>query len=330
MAPIEFDRRKKRTVLLENSLTPAEIAKLIEDDPAGELQFELRSLLESGQAPVGYVRQVWSKNGHYYTANKGARSLVVVFCGAGEWPGIPTSYFLQALRDDLYDVLVLQDPLRLHFDRGVCGQGSLLDLTRSIEAFGRTNNFTEIITYGSSMGGFPALRAGILLNATRAISIGGRYAWHVGRLIRNEATPGAFDLLCPCFSACGTQLVTVVGRRNEKDVSSSDILQRTLPRCVALRINTKRHSVAGFFLRAGLLRLFFACLFEYWNDVALRSHLLTYVEEAAIHIHRLQAGKRGQHERQLETIYGSTSWRLTKPLRVLDLALRRLKGDPRG
>jgi hypothetical protein len=331
MAPIEFDNRKRRTVGLENSLTPAEIARLIEGDPAGDLPFELRSVFESGQTPVAYVRQVWSENATFYTANKGARSLIVVFCGLRDWPGIPTSYFLQTLRDDLYDVLVLQDPLALHFDRGISGHGSLLELSRSIGAFAEANGHTEIVTYGASMGGLPALRAGILLKADRAISVGGRYPWNVGRLSQNkEAASRAFDLLCPCFADSATQLVAIAGTRNEEDMKALEVLQQTLPACLGIKINTRRHSVAGFFLRAGLLPLFFACLFEYWHDVPVRSRLLALVEAAALHIHRLQATKREQHERQLQEIHESTTGWLTKPLRGLDVAMRRLKGANRG
>jgi len=282
MAPIEFDRRKARTKRLEDDLTPAEVARLIRDDNDGQLRFTLRSLLESGQAPVSYVRESWSEDASYFTANRGATGLVVAFCSAVHRLGVPVSYFLQTMREDLYDVLVLRDPRKLHFDAGVQGLGSFLEVMHRIKTFAEVKGFREIITYGSSMGGYPALRAGLLLKANRAISMSGGYCWHVGRLIRKTKTGRAFDPLCPCFAPTTTELVAVIPSRNEKDVRAFEILQRTFPKCVAVKINAEVHTLPTFFYRVRLLRLFHACLFEYWND-PVRSELLTLVEQAAIH-----------------------------------------------
>ena len=152
MAPIEYDRRKQKTRIADDILTPAEIAEIIRNDPAGEFQYELRSMLESGQAPASYVRQAWSQHALYYTANRGARSLIVAFASAVNRLGVPISYFLQTLREDLYDVLVLQDPRKLHFTRGVSGLGSFVDVIRRIESYAEANGFTEIIQHGGISG----------------------------------------------------------------------------------------------------------------------------------------------------------------------------------
>ncbi|HXG79344.1 MAG TPA: hypothetical protein VNJ31_08420, partial [Methyloceanibacter sp.] len=298
----------------------------------GAMQVAIRSLLESGQTPVGYARQSLSDCAHYYAAGKGARSMVVLFSGLTRRPGVPISCFLQSLRDDLYDVLMLQDPKKLHFDSGVPGFGSsFLELARRIEAFAETKGYTEIITYGVSMGGYPALRAGILLGAKRAISIGGTYVWHVGRLIRNEPTSKAFDLLCPCYADTKTELVSVVAAKQKNDLRALEILQATFPKCVAIKVNTDQHVVVAFFLRTHLLRLFHACLFEYWHDTTVRSGLLAIAEDAANHIQWIEMRGSPNHKRQvnvlqqrLEQIQRSLSWRLTKPLRDVGSALRRL------
>jgi hypothetical protein len=107
MAPIEFDRRKIKTKL-DDSLVPAEIAQLIKDADQEELPFAIRSLLATGHAPVRFVSECWSEDANYYTANRGARSLIVAFCSGANRLGVPISYFLQMLRDDLYDVVVLR------------------------------------------------------------------------------------------------------------------------------------------------------------------------------------------------------------------------------
>lgn len=240
---------------MEDDLTPAEVARLIRDDNDGQLRFTLRSLLESGQAPVSYVRESWSEDASYFTANRGATGLVVAFCSAVGRLGVPASYFLQTMREDLYDVLVLRDPRKLHFDAGVQGLGSFLEVMHRIKTFAEVKGFREIITYGSSMGGYPALRAGLLLKANRAISMSGGYCWHVGRLIRKTKTGRAFDPLCPCFAPTTTELVAVIPSRNERDVRAFEILQRTFPKCVVVKINAEVHTLPTFFIECGC----FAC-----------------------------------------------------------------------
>ena len=82
--------------------------------------------------------------------------LLVVFSAPRARLGIPVSYFLQALRDDVYDVIVLRDPNDEHYTRGVRGLGSFLDTTRRIEDFAGTRGLQQIITYGASLGGLPS------------------------------------------------------------------------------------------------------------------------------------------------------------------------------
>jgi hypothetical protein len=140
---------------------------------------------------------------------------------------------------------------KLFFDHGVQGLGSFLEVMHRIKAFAEVKGFREIITYGSSMGGYPALRAGLLLNATRAISMSGCYCWHVGRLVqKGKTTVRAFDPLCPCFSPPKTELVAVIPSRNERDVGAFEILQRTFPMCVAVKINAEAHTLSSFFLQS--------------------------------------------------------------------------------
>jgi hypothetical protein len=101
-----------------------------------------------------------------------------------------------------------------------------------------------------------------------------------------------------------------------------------------------------------LLRLFCACLFEYWdNDI--RAELLALLNRTSRYISEVQASRadrvmnlrhrlfdaqkaaqaeqkrlarelRRRHARELRTIYASTSWRLTAPLRRLADVVRRL------
>jgi len=265
---------------------------------------------------------------------------------------VPTAYFLQMLRDDLYDVLVLYDSSKLYFDRGITGfSNSLFDTIRLVEAFAKSKGYDRVITYGASIGGFPALRAGLLLGADRAISIGGKYCWHVARLLRNDATVGAFDVLCPCFSDRPVEMVAV-SAQNRADMRALEILRGTFPSSHVVPVDTQLHNVVEYLHSVRLLRLFCACLFEYW-DSDIRAELLALLSSTARYGSKVQVSQaervmelrhrlfdaqktaqaerkrlarqlRRRHARELRAIHASTSWRLTAPLRRLADVVRRL------
>jgi hypothetical protein len=341
MAQIRFSRDKLKTWHLDNSLTPAEIAQLLEGGMWVGLPFAIRPLLQSGQSPVGYIREDLTEGADFYTANRGADRLIVAFCSAGNELGVPISYFLQNLRDDLYDVLILRDPRRLHFDHGVAGLStSFLETIRQIQSFIAERGFGEVITFGVSMGGYPALRAGLLLNASRAISLGGRYCWHVSRLMSKEQTANAFDLLCHCQAKSNVQLIAAVAAENEPDVKDLKVLCRTFPECVPLMIDTGDHNVTGYFYRVGLLRLFYACLFEYWNRPAASPELLSILHQIARQTDYSQRpsqprkqiiSMRQYLEKQAGAIrrYGGRVWRGAKRSRIVSHIVSRWV-SPRG
>jgi hypothetical protein len=332
MARVRFDRRKIKSHDLDNELTPAEIADLLKGADEDELPFVIRPLLEAGEAPVGYARQTWgSGDARYYTANRGASSLLVAFCGRGWGLGVPVSAFLQSLRDDLYDVVVLHDKRKQHFDRGVLEfSDSFKDTVQRIKTFADDKNYSRIVTFGASMGGYPALRAGLLLGAERAISIGGRYCWHVGRLLRDGDSAGAFDPLCHCFTGRRTELVAIIGGRNKADTNAVNVLRRTFPQCHVELIATDEHNVLHYFHRASLLRLFSACLFEYWESdvrsglLALLDRTARYSETAAIE--RLHQRELDYLRHELDLLHDSRSWRFTRPLRNFAESVRQYLG----
>jgi hypothetical protein len=328
MAPkIVIERRKAKVKNWENHLTPLEIAAVLESDPGQP--FEIAALLKSGQNPVAYVREAWSEDASYYTSRKGAKRLIVGFTGSSQRPGIPISCLLQSLRDGVFDVVLLRDPSKLHYTHGIRALGGFLETMRRIEDFAGANGFQQIITFGTSAGGLPALRAGRLLKAHRAISIGGRYAWHPGRLTRNEKEVHAFDLLCACASPSRTELVVVYARGNEKDKSAFDLVKRTVPECTAVPIDTEEHGVLGYFWKARLLPLFLACLFDYWDEAEMRTDLLARLDQAARQTSLWESLEKGKRSARLkpganeptaharEWLRSTPFWSLTWPVRAL-------------
>ena len=281
----------------EDQLTPLEIAGLLEGD--GDLPFTIAPLLRSGQRPAAYIRETWSEDATYFAGRGGTTRLLVVFSAPRARLGIPISYFLQALRDDVYDVLVLRDPNDEHYTRGVRGLGRFLETARRIEDFAGTRGLQQIITYGVSLGGLPALRAGRLLKANRAISVGGRYPWHAGRLARAERLVEAFDLLCPCAPPSPTELIMVYARHDEVDKHAFDLTRKTFPECIGVPIDTARHNLVGYFYKADLLPRFLACLFEHWDTVEIRTDLLKRLDQGARQNQIVQSPQTGHETRKV-------------------------------
>lgn len=333
MAPKTFDRRKTKVRVWEQGLTPLEIAKLLERD--AELSFTIAPLLRSGQKPAAYVRETWGEDAAYFTSGGGAGRLIVIFSAPRARLGIPISYVLQALRDDVNDIIWLHDPNELHYTQGIRGLRSILEIVRRIEHFAAARRYQQIVTFGTSLGGLPALRAGRLLRATRAISVAGRYPWHPGRLARGERSVQAFDSLCPCASPSPTELVVVYPQRNEEDQSAFNLVRRTFPECIGVPVDTEKHNLMGYFYKANLLPVFLACLFDYWDAVEIRTDLLRRLDQA-VQESRVWQSPRGTRAARLvsnapldprfaqtgEWLRATPLWPLTWPVRVLRGTLR--------
>jgi len=346
MAPqIVFERKKAKVKAGNDQLTPLEIAAALKTD--GDLPFAIAPLLRSGHNPVGYVREDWSEDASYYTSRKSAKSLIVIFSGMAMRVGVPTSYFLQMLRDDVFDVILLRDPRRLHYTHGVRGLGSFLESMRYIRKFADAKGFEQVLAFGNSGGGLPALRAGRLLGARRAISIGGRYPWHPGRLMRCETPVGAFDTLCACAPPSPTELVAVYARGNKIDAQANALLRKIVPECIEVPINIEQHGILGYFYKVRMLPLFVACLLDYWDEAEVRTDMLVRLEHVARHslfheslneerlqdlTSKEQKARRSAESlsdenrnllRQLEAVRESRSWRFTAPLRAIMRMLSR-------
>ena len=281
MPPKTFDRRKTKVREWEQELTPLEIAELLKGD--ADLPFTIAPLLRSGQKPAAYIRETWGGDATFFTSRGDASWLIVIFSAPRPRRGIPISYVLQTLRYDAHDIIWLQDPSQLHYTGGVSGLGSFLEIAQRIEHFAAARLYQQIITFGVSLGGLPALRAGRLLRATRAISVGGRYPWHPGRLVREERSVQAFDPLCPCASPSPTELVVVYSQHNEEDRSAFNLVRKTFPECIGVPVDTEKHNLMGNFYKSNLLPLFLACLFDYWDAVEIRTDLLKTLNQAVQH-----------------------------------------------
>jgi hypothetical protein len=256
-----FSRVKTKTRTLDDKLTPLEIAALLRRPLVSHLPFAIAPLL-SDRPPVRYVRSDLCEYVHFYSANRGAPNLIVAFCGSGHRLMMPVSYFLQLMQDDFYDVLLLADVQRRHFDGGIPGfSSSLVETLQRIRAFLETRSYRGVIAFGTSMGGFPALRAGLWLGANRAISIGGGFCSHPLRLLRMQHEMRAFDLICACRPTSNVPLLAVFASSNTVDARQYEVLRQVLPHCVPMKIEAEVHNVLKHLDRNGRLSSFFAEIF---------------------------------------------------------------------
>ena len=106
------------------------------------------------------------------------------------------------------------------------------------------------------------MRAGRLLKATRAISVGGRYPWHPGRLVREERQVAGIRFALPLCISKPDGTHHGLSRHDEEDKSAFDLVRKTFPECIGVPIDTAKHNLVGYLYKADLLPLFLACLFD--------------------------------------------------------------------
>jgi hypothetical protein len=256
-----FNRLAAKTVGLDNRLTPLEISELLRSPTHKHLPFAISRLLQD-QPPVRYLRYELGRYVSFYSANRGASTLIIAFCGNAFRLMMPISHFLQMMQDDRYDVLVLTDVQRRHFDAGVAGYAnSLLEMLTRLKAFVEARPYRRVITYGTSMGGFPALRAGLWLGADRAVSVGGAFCKHPRRLTQTAHAIRAFDLICACRRNDDVPAVSVYAAHNRRDLEEQAQLSAVLPRSVGLSIGTESHNVLHHLDQLGRLGAFYTKIF---------------------------------------------------------------------
>lgn len=193
----------------------------------------------------------------------GDKTLLIGFTGRLQRLMLPIAAILQALPARLHDVVVLRDRDHDHYESGIKDYASsLVELTERLHADLQTDRYRRVVTLGTSMGGFPALRAGIVIGADRALALGGRPTWHVGRLVAPNPRPNsAFDLLCPCAPS-GPPLYCVYSPNIAEDVDAIEGLAAMRPIHRIEVPEASRHNVLAPFWKKRRLAAFMTTLLE--------------------------------------------------------------------
>jgi hypothetical protein len=250
-------------------LTPLDAAALIER--AKRLPPQSRVWLEQIAAygefastpPQPYRRHALDDDIAIYTDEavpREQKSLVIGFSGAAGQLMFPTPAFLQYLASDRYDVVILRDRLKQAYALGIPPYADRLwPLVDRLAAELHASRYRRIYPFGTSMGGFPALRCGLLLRTESAASAGGQFPYYPPHLAHNIDLP-SFDPLCDCYAATRTTLLCYHSTNYPADVQSADMLERTLP-IVRIPIDAPGHAFLGQLFRRGKLRAFYDRVF---------------------------------------------------------------------
>lgn len=147
------------------------------------------------------------------------RRLVVAFAARGGRLTLPACAFLQALPQPGTDVLLLRDRHKLQFRLGCHGLAdNFRELLRAIEQIAAT--YPQVIALGTSMGGLPAIRTGLMLGLPRAISLGGRF-WNDIARINTAARLPVYDPLCACRAPSSCHFVFASASGHTADTLSA-------------------------------------------------------------------------------------------------------------
>jgi hypothetical protein len=259
-----FARKQRALLNAEHGLTPLEFQSVTQQlckrfpNARAELRdLHLSQLLEK-ESPTPYMsKQLFSGATLFHDPETSCtnKSLVLAFCGQAQRLMIPTGLFLQLLPHKDVDLLILQDSDRTHFAHGLRGYATnFSELITRLDADVKLGSYKSACCYGTSMGGFVALRCSLLL-ATKGISVGGKFPWHIHRLLTGQPLP-AFDFLCACKAAAAAKFICVYGNHMD-DLRAVDHLATMFP-VTRLQIEgVTDHNVIFAMWKRGTLRQFY-------------------------------------------------------------------------
>lgn len=212
---------------------------------------------------------------HYTSAGQRAsKELVIGFTGAVENLFHPAAVVLQQLDAARHELILIRDPGRESYRSGAGEFGTFEELVEALRTVAA--GYRSVVTIGTSMGGHPALRAGLSLGARRANSVcGGNEAEAAG-----ETTAGAQR---PTTSSADTEVLCIFGAENAKDRARAESLRLEFPQARLIALSgLSRHNVCHEAFRLGRLSSLYALMVGPGPSGAVR-HAGSLGEEEVLH-----------------------------------------------
>ena len=257
---------------LEDDLTPRQLADLLPEVDGltglAKLACEHSTILPAlrRMPPQGYHRRNLARDVAFFSAEPipaRSKSLIVALCGRGNRLMLPWSLFLQFLPASAFDVVILADRNMDDFIAGIEGYApDLWGVVQRLRSEVDLHAYQRLYSYGTSTGGLPALRFGVLAGAYRSISVGGLFSWPIKRL-ENGKSLQTFDPLCLCNSLPRGHLVCVHASDAQRDKKAAQHLQRILKISRVPVDGAADHNIVYRIYQAGGLPTFNGQLFDF-------------------------------------------------------------------
>lgn len=255
---------------LEDQYTPRQLEELLpalrgltgHAATAWRTSFILRELYE--KPAESYEREDLAPDVVFYRGDgrPDQKSLIVTFCGRSQRPNMSWSLYLQYLPSELFDVAILCDRSNNHYNDGIAGYApDMLSLQRRLADDLQFSSYRRLVFYGTSSGGLPAIRAGLLTGAHRSIAVGGLFAWPIYRLTQGQKFQ-TFDPICNCFAKSRGE-VLLIHASNERDLVGAKQAERALQAKRIRMASTSDHNVNHQVYLAGKLMDFHGRMFEF-------------------------------------------------------------------
>src|SRR6185503_5322048 len=127
----------------------------------------------------------------------------------------------------------------------------------------QVREYSSLYCYGTCMGGFAAIRAGILVRAKRSISVSGVFPWHVRRLLLEpDKVLPAFDPLCDCNRDTGPTLVCAYSMSHQRDREHAMRLSRIIAVEHLAAPGMSAHNLVEKLAQKNALPTFFDMIFD--------------------------------------------------------------------
>jgi hypothetical protein len=173
-------RFEKARHLCESILTGYELntlaSKVLENKPFWKFRIKrkARSLINSNiKYEKWYRKKISPFSILYKQIGKTNKKLVIGFTSIGMRLGTPTVNILEALQDLDVDFLMLLDPNRAFFEKGIPEIGdNYFDIADWLKTFAQNFKYENLVVIGTSAGGLSAIIVGSLLKCEKIIAVG--------------------------------------------------------------------------------------------------------------------------------------------------------------
>jgi hypothetical protein len=147
----------------------------------------------------------------------GEKTLLVAFTGLKPRLMLPNLVLLQTLPARLFDLVICYDPGHDHFVAGTVDYADTFPaMVRRLNADLEPHRYRRHVAIGTSMGGLPAIRYGLLGGVDEVVAISAATPWHINRLQVGRPTQ-AFDPLCACMAHRVPPILSVYSALNPTD-----------------------------------------------------------------------------------------------------------------